>query len=78
MFSAPEDPAPSPAQLQVHTTEWPGGAIRGQLHWAASSGNDVLSVYNDLSGAGGSTSGAACGAPGLLALMAAAVLAFML
>lgn len=67
-------PPPSP---QVHTTEWPGGAIRGQLHWAASPGNDALSVYNDLSGSGsgggGGTSGAARRCDGTLRARALAL-----
>lgn len=72
---------------QVHTTEWPGGAIRGQLHWAASPGNDVLSVYNDLSGSAGGggdggTSDATRGCGGgfglrLLALALAAAVALL-
>ncbi|KAL4419196.1 hypothetical protein ABPG77_007786 [Micractinium sp. CCAP 211/92] len=73
--------------VAVHTTEWPGGAIRGQLHWAASPGNDVLSVYNDLSGSAGGggdggTSGATRGCGGrfglrLLALALAAAVALL-
>ncbi|KAL4425312.1 hypothetical protein ABPG75_009328 [Micractinium tetrahymenae] len=72
--------------IAVHTTEWPGGAIRGQLHWSASPGSDVLSVYNGLSGSaggGGATSGAArgsggSGASGLLALTLALAAALAL